>query len=139
MRRTAGIFLPMVIPKSALKSLRDILTQRITIIRLIGIGYTCQLLGLKCATLGCKVFDFDFVDYKLPKLHIQHSRLQHINKNIVAEANIRGLRNTADFNRSTRTNRLFLCIPVPLNKCLKLDQRLDSQQRNISLPRHLER
>jgi UDP-N-acetyl-D-glucosamine dehydrogenase len=79
-------------------------------------GYVGQPLALRYSQVGYKVLGFDIDPTKVEQLNTGISQIEHIDNQLIANANASGMSVTADFTRVSEVDAVIICVPTPLNK-----------------------
>jgi UDP-N-acetyl-D-glucosamine dehydrogenase len=86
------------------------------VIGIVGMGYVGQPLALRYSQVGYKVLGFDIDPTKVEQLNTGISQIEHIDNQLIANANASGMSVTADFTRVSEVDAVIICVPTPLNK-----------------------
>lgn len=100
-----------------LKSVLDKISNKSTVIGIIGMGYVGLPLMLRFVEAGYKVLGFDIDQKKIDTLLAGESYIKHISSETIGAAVSEGLFDgTTDFSRAGDADALIICVPTPLNK-----------------------
>jgi UDP-N-acetyl-D-glucosamine dehydrogenase len=85
-------------------------------IGIVGLGYVGLPLMLRYQEEGYKVVGFDIDEFKISKLNMGESYIEHIPTEKIKEAVQQGFRATSNFSKIKDVEAIILCVPTPLNK-----------------------
>lgn len=90
--------------------------DRSAVIGIVGLGYVGLPLMLRYIDAGFRVVGFDIDTFKINKLNLGESYIEHIPAGKIAAARRNGFEATSDFSRIAEADAVILCVPTPLNK-----------------------
>ncbi|WLG69801.1 UDP-N-acetyl-D-glucosamine 6-dehydrogenase [Pseudomonas brassicacearum] len=86
------------------------------VIGIVGLGYVGLPLMLRYNAIGFRVLGIDIDSFKVDRLNLGMSYIEHIPGERIAAARSNGFEATTDFTRVSECDALILCVPTPLNK-----------------------
>lgn len=93
------------------------LTDKTSVIGIVGLGYVGLPLMLRYVEVGFKVVGFDVDQEKVNKLNDGQSYIKHIANDKIKDAVDREMfQATTDFSMATDVDVFLVCVPTPLNK-----------------------
>ncbi len=93
----------------------DAITERRTVVGVIGLGYVGIPLVQSFVHAGFKVVGFDILEERIAQFARNESPINHISDADIAGMRAKGFEATTDFARVSVCDALIICVPTPLN------------------------
>jgi UDP-N-acetyl-D-glucosamine dehydrogenase len=97
------------------------LTDKQSVIGIVGLGYVGLPLMLRYQEVGYRVLGLDIDQTKVDRLNKGETYIAHIKSEAIKAARAGGFEATTDFARAGEPDALILCVPTPLDRHLEPD------------------
>ena len=99
----------------------DKVSNKRSIVGILGLGYVGIPLALRISEVGFPVLGFDVVQNRVDGLNECRSPIKHIPHDDILKMLEAGFEATTDFSRAAECDILIICVPTPLGKSREPD------------------